>query len=251
MNQNKIIEYCNNLLNISTIKDFCPNGLQVEGDNREVKKIALGVSISYKFILKAIDLSADLIITHHGMIWDKDSRRITGPYRKKISKLFNYGIASAGYHLPLDFHPKLGNNIQLAEHLELADIKLLFNSDNLAEAVIGYSTRKTIDQFSQLIESKLDRKPLVLPFGRKEISKVVIMTGGAQNCFLTAVEAGADCFLTGEVSEKNHAMSQEYEINYISAGHYATEKYGILALGRHLQEKFGIDFEFVDIENPI
>ncbi len=251
MNQNDIINHCSELLKVSEIKDFCPNGLQIEGDNREVNKIALGVSISHEVILKAIEANADLIITHHGMIWEKDSRRIAGPFRKKIHELLKHGIAAAAYHLPLDFHPQLGNNIQLAKHLELNDIVISPGSGEHAEYVLGRTGIETTEEFVRFVEEKLDRKPLVLPFGGERIEKVVIITGGAQNYFLTAVENGADCFLTGEVSEKNYSMSQEYEINYISAGHYATEKYGIIALGQHLQDKFGIEAEFIDVPNPI
>jgi dinuclear metal center YbgI/SA1388 family protein len=251
MNQFEIVSYCSKLLNICEVKDFCPNGLQVEGDGRTIKKIALGVSISYEVIEKAIEINADLILTHHGMIWDKDSRRIQGPFRKKIFKLLQSGIASAAYHLPLDFHPQLGNNIQLAEHLGLKDIRRIPEASESAEAVMGTTECGTLERFAEFVKDKLERKPLVLPFGNKLVEKVVIITGGAQNYFLTAVETGADCFLTGEVSEKNYSMSQEYEISFIGAGHYATEKYGIIALGEHLQEKFGFETHFIDIANPI
>jgi dinuclear metal center YbgI/SA1388 family protein len=251
MRQNDVVAYCNQLLNISSLKDFCPNGMQVEGDNREVKKIALGVSISLEFIEKAIELNADLILTHHGLIWDKDSRRIQGPIRKKLKALFESGIAAGTYHLPLDFHPELGNNVQLAKVLELSDVEMLSTVPDRAEAVLGTIPCNTISEFSDLIEQKLQRKPLILPFGRKEVSRVVIITGGAQGYYLTAVENGADCFLTGEASEKNYGMAQEYEQHFISAGHYATEKWGILALGEHLKNGHDIPFEFIEIENPL
>ena len=251
MKQNELVSYCDQLLKISSIRDYCPNGMQVEGDNREVKKIALGVSISLEFINKAIDLGADMIFTHHGIIWDKDSRRIEGPFRKKVKALLDAGIAAAAYHLPLDFHPELGNNVQLAKLLELIDIELLSPVPEQAEAVMGTIPCKTITEFSELIEKKMRRKPLILPFGNDEVSKVVIITGGAQGYYLTAVENGADCFLTGEASEKNYGMAQEYEQHFISAGHYATEKWGILALGEHLEKKHGIPFEFIEIDNPL
>ena len=251
MKQNELVAYCDDLLNISAIGDFCPNGLQVEGDNREVKKIALGVSISLEFINKAIAINADLIITHHGMIWDKNSRRIQGPFRNKLGELFKTSLAAAAYHLPLDFHPVLGNNIQLAKILELKDIEPITTVADQVKAVLGLTNQETISKFSALVEKKLERKPLVLPFGKKQISKVVIITGGAQGHYLTAVENGADCYLTGEASEMNFAMSQEYELHYISAGHYATEKYGILALGEHIQQELGISSEFIEIQNPL
>jgi dinuclear metal center YbgI/SA1388 family protein len=251
MEQHQVIAYCDELLKISTIKDYCPNGLQVEGDNRSVHTIALGVSISLEFIEKAIGIGADLILTHHGMIWDKNSRRITGPFRKKLAALFESGIAAAAYHLPLDFHPRLGNNIQLANCLELKEIEPITTVEDQVEAVMGKTDHKTITEFAALVERKLNRKPLVLPFGKDPISKVVVMTGGAQGYYLTAVDNGANCFLTGEVSEMNYTMSQEYELHFISAGHYATEKFGILALGSHLRNEFDIPCEFIEIDNPL
>lgn len=251
MNQSDIIAYCNQLLDIVNHRDYCPNGLQVEGDNRRVQKIAIGVSISLELIEKAIHCNADLIITHHGMIWDKDPRTINGPFRKKIKLLLDNGIATASYHLPLDYHSQLGNNVQLAEILELTDIQLLPEHLDYAEAVIGTTSQVTIEDFQDLLRRKLDRPPVVLPFGKKKISKVVIITGGAQNYFMTAVENGADCFVTGEISEKNYGMSQEYGVHFVSAGHYATERYGILALGKHLRKEFQIDCEFIEIANPI
>lgn len=251
MNQHQIVAYCDELLKISTVKDFCPNGLRVEGDNRTVAKVALGVSISLELIEKAIGIGADLILTHHGMIWDKDSRRITGPFRSKLQKLFQSGVAAAAYHLPLDFHPKLGNNVQLANVLELTAIEPIMSVPNQVEAVMGTTAHRTIGDFAAFIEQKLERKPLVLPFGNGPISRVVIITGGAQGYYMTAVERGANCFLTGEVSEKNFAMSQEYQLHFISAGHYATEKYGIQALGEHLRQELGVPCEFIEIDNPL
>ncbi|MBU2514156.1 Nif3-like dinuclear metal center hexameric protein [bacterium] len=251
MKQAEIINYCNQLLDIAVHKDFCPNGLQVEGDQREVKRIAIGVSITLELIEKAIKDSADMIITHHGMIWDKDPRIISGPFRKKIKLLLDNGLAAAAYHLPLDYHLELGNNVQLARVLQLSDIKTIPENADFAEAIIGKTVESSIEDFSDFVSEQLIRPPIVLPFGKKRISKVVIITGGAQNYFMTAVENGADCFITGEASEKNYAMSQEYGVHFISAGHYATEKYGILALGEHLSEKFGIDSNFIEIDNPI
>lgn len=251
MKQNEIVRYCDELLRIEAIKDFCPNGLQVEGDDREVKTVALGVSISMEFIQKAMEVGADMIMTHHGLIWDKNSRRIQGPFRKKVMQLLNSGIAAVSYHLPLDFHPELGNNVQLAQTLELKDLECISDKPDLAEAVSGKTACSTIEELAELIESKLSRKPMILPFGREPIEKVLIMTGGAQGYYLTAIEQGADCFITGEISELNYAMSQEYELHFVSAGHYATEKWGILALGNRLSETFGLHCRFIEIDNPI
>lgn len=251
MKQKELIKYCNDLLKSTFIQDYCPNGLQIEGDNREVHKIVIGVSISLEFIEKAIEKECDLILTHHGMIWNNDSRVIEGPFKKKISLLLEEGIASASYHLPLDYHPTLGNNYQLAKILGLKNIQALPAESDFAEAVIGETPCSTIDDFESIIIKKLNRKPQILPFGKPNISKAVIITGGAQNYYMTAVNEEADCFITGEISEKNYAVSQEYGIHYIGAGHYATEKWGIKALAEHLKGEFNIDYSFIEIDNPV
>ena len=251
MNQSEIIKQCNELLKIENVKDYCPNGLQIEGDNRQVRKVAIGVSISLEFIEKAVKADADLIITHHGLIWDKDKHIIRGPLKQKIHLLLNQGIAAAAYHLPLDFHPELGNNMQLAIKIGLKDLRPFAQTPKYAEGVMGTTSLKTIDAFTQHVEKVLKRPPLTLPYGPENIKHVAIVTGGAQGYFLEAIEAGADCFLTGEISEQNFAMSREYGVHFVSAGHYATETFGIQALGRHLEEHSQLNVDYIDIPNPI
>lgn len=251
MNQQEIIRYCNDFLCIENFRDYCPNGLQVEGDNREVKKIATGVSLSEELIDHAIKQNADMIICHHGLIWNNDNRVVQGPYRRKLQKLLLKGIAASAYHLPLDFHPVLGNNIQLAQKLGLKNIIGFSETPKYAEGVIGELPPVTIEELGLIIEKTLGRKPTVLPFGASDISKVAIVTGGAQGQFEKAIQSGADCFITGEVSEKNYGMSQEYGVHFISAGHYATEKFGIQALGQHLTEQLNVMCQFTAFSNPI
>jgi len=251
MKQQEIISYCNELLNINQIPDYCPNGLQVEADPRPVKKIALGVSISLEFIEKAIAEDADMIITHHGLFWEKDSRVIQGPLRKKIQLLLSNHLTAVAYHLPLDFHAEIGNNIQLAKRLGLTKVREFDDTASYSDGIIGETDIKSIDDFSIHIENILDRKPVVLPYGKAQISKIVIITGGAQGYFQKAIDLGADCFITGEISEKNFSMSKEYEVHFVSAGHYATEKFGIQALGDLITHKFNIECNFIDIPNPI
>jgi len=251
MNQSEIIEYCNDLLKIRDYKDFCPNGLQVEGDDRQIRKIAIGVSISLDFIEKAVAGGADLIITHHGMFWDKDERRIRGPLKGKIHLLLNQGIAAAAYHLPLDFHPELGNNVQLASKIGLKELRPFSQTPQYAQGVIGKTDQKTMHAFANHLEKVLKRPPLTLPYGPEKIKNIAIVTGGAQGFFLEAIEAGADCFITGEISEQNFSMSREHGVHFISAGHYTTEKFGIQALGKHLESQFSLKVQFIDVHNPI
>lgn len=251
MIQSEIIKYCDELLNVEYYKDYCPNGLQIEGDNRQVNKIVIGVSISLEFIEKAIEADADLIITHHGLIWDRDDRIIRGPLKRKIHLLLNHGIAAAAYHLPLDFHPELGNNVQLAEKIGLKELRPFSQTPQYAQGILGITSQKSITAFGDHLENVLGRPPLTLPYGPDKINNIAIVTGGAQGFFLEAIEAGADCFITGEISEQNFAMSREYAVHFISAGHYTTEKFGIQALGKSLEKVVPLSVEFIDIPNPI
>ncbi|MBU3916558.1 Nif3-like dinuclear metal center hexameric protein, partial [bacterium] len=196
-------------------------------------------------------LKSDLIITHHGLLWNKDDRRIQGPFREKIQLLLANGIAAAAYHLPLDFHSEIGNNVQLAKKLGLTDLEEFSQTGTYAEAIMGKTEETTIDTFSIVVEKALRRKPTVFPFGNDKIRKIAIITGAAQDFFTKAVDNGADCFLTGEVSEKNYSMSKEYHVHFISAGHYATEKFGIQKLGEKLETEFDVRCEFIDIPNPV
>jgi dinuclear metal center YbgI/SA1388 family protein len=251
MNQKEIIEYVNDLLVIENIKDFGPNGLQVEGDNREVTKICFAVSITEEVIEKSLAVNADLIITHHGMFWDKDPRIIQGPMKRKLKLLLTSGVATAAYHLPLDFHAGLGNNYQLAKKLQLLNLENFAETPKYAEGVMGETDSISIEELSKKVEKLLGRTPIVLPFGQDKIKKVAVVTGGAQSYFIKAIEAGADCYITGEISEWVYTMSQEYGVHYISAGHYATEKFGLQALAKHMSSQLSIQYDFIKTENPI
>lgn len=251
MKQYEIIQYCNELLQIEAFSDYSPNGLQVEGDGREVTKIVIGVSISIDLIEKAIDNNADLIITHHGLFWNKDERIIRGPLKRKLKLLLENGLASAAYHLPLDFHPQLGNNVQLAERLGLRDLKPFAETPRYAQGIMGETDILSINELSEVVSQALGREPTVLPFGPEKIRTVAIVTGGAQGYFLEAIDAGADCFVTGEISEQNYTMSREFGVHFISAGHYSTEMFGIQSLGHNLTSQLDVQVEFVHIPNPV
>lgn len=251
MKQSQVINYCNERLNIADFKDYCANGLQLEGDEREVKKIALGVTITVELIEKAIEIDADLILVHHGLFWDRDPHVIKGPLRKRLKLLFDAGLAVAGYHLPLDFHETLGNNIQLANLLGLKETEGILNTPRYSEGMMGNTKFSDIESFSNHLEQILGRKPLVLPYGPKKLQKVAIVSGGAQGYFPRAIEEGADCFITGEASEQNFSMSKEHGVHFISAGHYHTEQFGIQALGNDITQQLGIPCEFLRFPNPI
>lgn len=251
MRQKQIIERCDDWLNIHDYKDFCPNGLQVSGADKEVEKITLGVSLTEELIQKAIENGSDLILTHHGLFWNKDSRVVTGPYRRKLKLILEAGIALAAYHLPLDFHDELGNNIQLAKKLELKNVKGIITNSRYSESVMGDAGHVKIEELNLRLAKILGRKPTTLSFGAPKIGKVAIITGAAQGYFEKAVAEGADCFITGEASEYNYAQSKELGVHFIAAGHYQTERFGIIALGEKILKELGIPSEFVEFPNPI
>lgn len=245
----QLTSYLNELLKPSRFDDYCPNGLQVEG-SATINNIVTGVTASQELIESAIDSKADALLVHHGYFWRGEPAVITGMKRKRIQLLLENNISLLAYHLPLDTHLELGNNIQLAKVLgwdpEPVDKKHpipLVRSTILAKATSGIS-------LGQHIENSLARKPLHIAANR-EIKKVAWCTGAAQSYIFDALALGADAFISGEVSEATTHIAREHNIHYFSAGHHATERYGVRALGEHLVEKFDINIEFIDIDNPV
>jgi dinuclear metal center YbgI/SA1388 family protein len=236
--------YLANLLQIHTFSDYCPNGLQIEG-KKEIKKIISGVSANQALIDSAIKENADAILVHHGFFWKNEKPEITGIKYQRIKALLDNNINLFAYHLPLDAHPALGNNAQLAELLEIQNAKNLDNS----LIWLGEINLKTT-YFIEKISQNLGRKPQI--FGNKtDIKNIAFCTGAAQNYINDVLDLGVDAYLSGEISENTPAIATENNLLYISAGHYATEKGGVIALGNHLAQKFGIEHQFVDIKNSV
>ncbi|MCW9048431.1 MAG: Nif3-like dinuclear metal center hexameric protein [Gammaproteobacteria bacterium] len=249
---NTIVEYCNDLLRINEFKDYCPNGLQVEGVN-EVSRIICGVTACQALIESAIEKRADMLLVHHGYFWKNENAVITGIKRKRIQRLLEHDISLLAYHLPLDAHPEIGNNKTLADVLgikingcvEQGDSKGLLWNGELQSAV-------SANDLSSLIESRLHRKPLHLrDFSDKKIKTVGWCTGGAQHYIEDAAAMGLDAFISGEVSEQTFHLAKELDIHYFAAGHHATESYGVQALAELISSKFTVNSEFVDIPNPV
>lgn len=249
---NSIVKYCNDLLQINEFRDYCPNGLQVEGA-AEVKKIICGVTACQDLIEAAIEKQADVLLVHHGYFWKNEDAVITGIKRKRIQRLLEQGISLLAYHLPLDAHAELGNNKTLAEKLniqeqgfvETGSAKGLLWNGELAQAM-------SADAFALHIEKQLLRKPLHLPdASNKSIKTLAWCTGGAQHYIEEAAQMGVDAFISGEVSEQTFHLAKELDIHYFAAGHHATESYGVQALAAHLSDQFQIDAEFVNIINPV
>lgn len=242
--------YLNNYLNINDFSDLCPNGIQVSGSD-QISKIVTGVSASVALFEKAISEKADTIIVHHGIIWNFERPLYKGGYRERVRLLLTHNINLFAYHLPLDAHPEIGNNINLCRDLHLKDIQPFGNDKGQYIGMKGNCPPVDPESFVARIKNVVKREPTVFPYGPDEISKVGIISGGAQKFISQAVDEKLDAFITGEVSEHIMHYAREEKIHFISAGHYATEKSGIIALGRLITEKFGTDITFIDIPNPV
>lgn len=242
-----VTNYINTLLDSKSFKDYAPNGLQVQGKT-DIRKIVTGVTASLEFIETAIEQKADAILVHHGWFWDKEDPRIIGMKYKRLKLLIDNDISLLAYHLPLDAHPEFGNNAQLAKRL---DIQI---EDVMDEQGVGNYGRlpeyTSLEKLGEIIDKSLSRKPTLISGGDHAIRKVAWCTGGAQNWIHQAAEAGVDAYISGEISEHTVHVAREMGLHYIAAGHHATERYGAMALGKHVAAKFGLICEFVDIDNP-
>jgi len=236
--------YLQSYLQSDSFKDYCPNGLQIEG-KEEINKIVSGVSANLALIERAIDEKADAIVVHHGLFWKGDSQAVTGAKRRKIALLLEHDINLFAYHLPLDAHPEVGNNAQLGKLLGIQNPQPVTNS-----LLWTGEVTTSIIEFSHSIEAALQRKPLVIGSSDR-IGQIAWCTGAAQSFIDQAVDLGVDTYLTGEVSEQTPAVALENELLFISAGHHATERYGVQALCQHLSDEFGCQHHFIEIDNCV
>jgi dinuclear metal center YbgI/SA1388 family protein len=242
-----LVKAANALLEINRFKDYAPNGLQLEGRS-EVRKIVSGVTASQALIDAAIEANADVILVHHGWFWRGEDQCIVGMKKRRIKALLQNDISLMGYHLPLDAHPELGNNAQLAKRLSF-----IRDGAMNAEGVGDYGhlgQALTVDELANRIGKSLGRQPTVVNAGEHLIKTVAWCTGGAQSYITQALALGVDAFISGEISEQTTHEARENGIHYFAAGHHATERYGAPALATHLAEQFGIDHQFIDIDYP-
>ncbi|MFV0575613.1 MAG: Nif3-like dinuclear metal center hexameric protein [Vibrio sp.] len=252
MNNWQLETLLNQTLSPQLIKDYCPNGLQVEGKS-EIKKIVTGVTASQAIIDYAIEAKADAILVHHGYFWKGEPEPIVGMKGKRIRALIQNDINLFAYHLPLDIHPTLGNNAQLAQ---LLDIEVQGGLEGHAQSVVmfgNFKTALTAEELSQKINQVLNRQPLHIAAGNahKKIKTIGWCTGGGQDYIELAAKSGLDAFISGEVSERTTYSARELDIHYFAAGHHATERYGVKALGEWLAAEHGFDVSFMDIDNPV
>ncbi len=251
MNNLELERILNDLLEPGAIRDYCPNGLQVEG-TEDVLRVITGVTASQALLDKAVEFGADAVLVHHGYFWKSEPEAIRGIKYRRISTLIKNDINLYGYHLPLDVHPELGNNAQLAALLGISPLGGL--EEGVAKSVAVYGELQeavSAEDFAEKISDVLGRKPLLIKGGSHPIKTVGWCTGGGQDYIELAAAKGLDAFISGEVSERTTHSAREQGIHYFGAGHHATERYGIKALGEWLAKEHGLAVTFVDIDNPV
>jgi dinuclear metal center YbgI/SA1388 family protein len=247
----QLVEYTNNLLNIAEFQDYAPNGLQVEGGSK-VEKIVSGVTASLDLVEAAIREQADVLLVHHGYFWKGEDPCIIGMKQLRVKRLLASGISLMAYHLPLDAHPRYGNNVQLARKLGFRINAGYAHEDKGSLVMYGtLSKSMTASDLTTYISEHLGRTPLYLSGRTSLIRNIAWCTGAAQGYFEEAVAQGVDAYITGEVSEQTTHIARETGVHFFGAGHHATERYGVQALGDHLVEKFFLKHKFIDIDNPV
>ncbi|RJG02304.1 Nif3-like dinuclear metal center hexameric protein [Noviherbaspirillum sedimenti] len=249
VDRNELDAFLAQTLNIARFRDYCPNGLQVEG-RAGIATIVSGVTASQALIEAAIQTGADAILVHHGYFWRGEDARIVGVKQRRIGSLLAHGINLFAYHLPLDMHPELGNNVQLASRLGLqADGR--FGEDDLGWLGRAAAGVDTVGALAGVVEAALGRAPQVIGDPAQALGRIGWCTGAAQNLLGDAIAAGATAYLSGEISEPTVHLARETGVAYLACGHHATERYGVQALGEHLAQRFGIAHYFIDIPNPV
>ena len=242
--------YSNQQLTIDKFEDYCPNGIQVEAGEK-VQRLMVGVTACQALLDAAVDWRADLLLVHHGYFWKGEAAPLRGIKGRRIATLLRHGISLLAYHLPLDAHPEWGNNRQLALRCGFADAQ----PTEAGQGLIWQSRLPapiTPEQLAESLSGRLQRQVLHIPGGEaRELRRIGWCTGAAQGFIEEAAALGLDAYISGEISEPTVHAARELGIHYFAAGHHATERYGVQALGRHLAERFDLDYRYVEIENPV
>lgn len=248
MELNRLVSELANFLQVSKFQDHCPNGLQVEG-RPEVRRIVTGVTASQALIEAAIEADADAIMVHHGYFWKGEAAEVTGIKQRRLKQLLTHDISLLAYHLPLDAHPEVGNNVQLGKVLDWPVVRYLDDKNMLPMALLPEEL--SLQQLNAHVSKKLKRQAQLLGEPGRKVRTVAWCTGAAQSYIQQAVAADIDVFISGEVSEPTWHTVQETGTAYIAAGHHATERYGIQALGQWLAGNFAVEHIYIEVENPI
>lgn len=251
IDRSTLVDYCNRLLDSGAFPDYCPNGLQVEG-REQIQLLVTGVTASQAMVDAAIAAGADMLLVHHGYFWKGESAAITGIKQRRLKGLLGNDINLLAYHLPLDVHALLGNNVQLARlmgwtvtgGLEPGNPRSVGLHGELPAAMTG-------SELAAQLASILHREPLHIAGNQRPIKRIAWCTGAAQGYIDRAVALGVDAYITGEISEPTVHAAREQGIHFFAAGHHATERYGVQALGEHLAARYGLEHRFIDIDNPV
>lgn len=248
----ELIAWLDRHLRIDGVRDYGPNGLQVEG-SQNVQKVATGVTSNLAFIEAAAAWGADLVVVHHGIFWDGGAVRLVGAHGRRVRALVDARISLAAYHLPLDAHPEVGNAAQLAARLDLGGLEPAFEHRGIPVGTIGTFTPPLArDAFIERVRERVNPDALVFPHGPDPVERVGLVTGGAARDVQGAIDAGCDAYLTGEAGEYSQATAEEEGITFVAAGHHRTERFGPQALGRALAAAFdGLEVKFIDVDNPV
>ena len=232
-------------------RDYCPNGLQVEGRS-SIEKLATGVTASQQLLDEAIAWGADAILVHHGYFWKGEREPVVGMKKRRLAALLRNDVSLLAYHLPLDAHPELGNNARLGQLLGIARSEPLQPGDPASVGNIGDlpEALAAADLVARL-QDITGREPLHIGDDAARVRRVAWCTGAAQSYIEAAVAANAEVFITGEASEQTVHIAREEGVHFIAAGHHATERYGVQAVGEHLAARFGLEHRFIDIDNPV
>jgi dinuclear metal center YbgI/SA1388 family protein len=235
------------LLSVERFKDYGPNGLQVEG-RAPVTRLLSAVTASLAAIEAAVADGADALLVHHGLFWRGQDGRVTGWMKQRLAALLRHDISLFAYHLPLDAHPELGNNAQLGRRLGLVGDARFGDQDLGFIGAAG--AHASVQALAEAAAAALERTPVVVPGDGRPLRRIAWCTGGAQGFFEAAIAAGADAYITGEISEPQTHYARETGVAYLACGHHASERYGVQALGAHVAERFGLAHRFVDVPNP-
>jgi dinuclear metal center YbgI/SA1388 family protein len=244
--RDEILAFADDLLDVASYSDYGPVGVQVEGAP-EVAKLVCGVSASRELFERAAAAGAQLVLVHHGLFWERDTRVVGALMRERLRALFDADLTLVAYHLALDAHPEIGNNANLARELGVATER------RFADVGWGGPLREAlpIAALSKRIADLLGREPLVFAYGPDPVQRMAVCSGGAARSLADAVEEGYDCLLTGEAAEPTLHTAKEAGVHFVAGGHYATETSGVQALAARIADAFGIAWEFVDLPNPV
>ena len=244
-------QYCHQLLAVDAVADYCPNGLQVEG-RPQISKLLVGVTACEALLAEAEAWGACAVLVHHGYFWKGEPEPLVGMKGRRIRRLIKNDINLFAYHLPLDVHADMGNNACLARTFNLTNVRQYKAGGTEGLLWLGELPQSVqASEFAAEVGVSLGREPLLLGDAARCVQKVAVCSGGAQDFLDQARDLGADIFVSGEVSERTTHIARETSINYLAAGHHATERGGVQALGQHLAERFSLSYRFVDIDNPV